>query len=96
VHQIPDSNEYTKTLGVEWNTRLDHFRLAVTQPPLSDVATKRIIVSDIAKTYDVLGWFSPKVKILLQKLWEQRWTGMTPFLSRSMRYGLDGGRNFSC
>ena len=75
VHQIPDSNEYTKTLGVEWNTRLDHFRLAVTQPPSSDVATKRTIVSDIAKTYDVLGWFSPtivKVKILLQRLWEQK------------------------
>ena len=57
-------------LGVEWNTRLDHFRLAVTQPPSSDVATKRTIVSDIAKTYDVLGWFSPtivKVKILLHQ-----------------------------
>ena len=30
-------------------------------------------MSDVAKTFDVLGWFSPaiiKVKILLQQLWE--------------------------
>ena len=30
-------------------------------------------MSDIAKTYDVLGWFAPviiKAKILLQKVWE--------------------------
>ena len=31
-------------------------------------------MSDIAKTFDVLGWFSPtiKVKFLLQQLWEQK------------------------
>ena len=30
-------------------------------------------MSDIAKTFDVLGWFSPtvvKAKILLQRVWE--------------------------
>lgn len=30
-------------------------------------------MSDIAKTYDVLGWFAPaivKIKVLLQRLWE--------------------------
>ena len=35
---------------------------------LSPHITKRALVSDIAKTYDILGWFSPaiiKVKILL-------------------------------
>ena len=38
-----------------------------------DKVTKRGFVSDIAKMYDVLGWFSPtiiKVKILLQRVWE--------------------------
>lgn len=47
VHQIPDSNEYTKTLGVEWNTTHDHFRLAITQLPSSDIVMKRTIVSDV-------------------------------------------------
>ena len=34
-----------------------------------------MLVSDVAKTFDVFGWFSPTIitiKILLQKLWEQR------------------------
>ena len=83
VHQIPDSCEYTKTLGVEWNTKHDYFRLAVAQLNSSDAATKRTIISDIARTYDVLGWFSPtmiKVKILLQRLWEEKvdWDDSVP------------------
>ena len=35
--------------------------------------TKRILTSDIARTFDVLGWVSPvvvKAKILLQRMWE--------------------------
>ena len=52
---------------------LDHFRLTIAKPPSSLPITKRILASDIAKTFDVLGWFSPsiiKIKILLQQLWE--------------------------
>ena len=75
MHLIPDSHEYVKTLGIEWNANADHFRLTIADlPPLEDV-TKRILVSDIAKTFDALGWFSPsiiKVKILLQQLWESK------------------------
>lgn len=40
-------------------------------------------MSDIAKTFDVLVWFSPtiiKMKILLQKLWELKidWNDVIP------------------
>ena len=70
-----DPDQYTKTLGIEWNASQDHFRLTVAElPPITNI-TKRALVSDIAKIYDVLGWFSPaiiKVKILLQRLWEQK------------------------
>jgi hypothetical protein len=34
-----------------------------------------MLISDIAKTFDVLGWVSPaiiKAKIFLQKLWEEK------------------------
>ena len=37
--------------------------------------TKRFLVSDVSKTFDVLGWFSPctiKMKILFQQLWEMK------------------------
>ena len=75
THAITEAETYTKTLGIEWNSNSDHFRLTVADlPPLTNV-TKRLLVSDIAKTFDVLGWFSPaiiKVKILLQRLWEMK------------------------
>ena len=69
THHIPTPDEYTKTLGIEWNANLDHFRLTVASLQETDNMTKRALVSDIAKTFDVLGWFSPstiKAKILLQ------------------------------
>ena len=75
TYVISDTEGYTKTLGLEWNTNMDHFRLTVADlPPLENV-TKHLLVSDIAKTFDVLGWFAPsiiKAKILLQRLWEQK------------------------
>lgn len=73
VHHISEV-EYTKTLGIEWNVHMDHFRLTVADLSPLDEVTKRKLVSDIAKTFDVLGWFSPTivtVKILLQRLWEE-------------------------
>lgn len=73
---ISDQDEvYTKTLGIEWHSVLDHFRLSVSSHPSHSTLTKRALVSDIAKTYDVLGWFAPviiKAKILLQRVWESK------------------------
>ena len=49
------------------------FCLTVTDFPSLEDVTKRTLVSDIAKTFDVLGWFSPTIitmEILLQHLWE--------------------------
>ena len=73
LHTIPDPDEYTKALGIQWNSGLDHFRLTVAKLPNTKDLSKRLLVSDIAKTFDVLGWFSPaiiKIKILLQRIWE--------------------------
>ena len=75
THDIPNPDEYTKALGIQWNAYIDHFRLTVSPLQHTDGMTKRAFVSDIAKTYDVLGWFSPsiiKAKILLQRVWESK------------------------
>ena len=72
ILSITESQGYTKTLGIEWNPTFDHFRLTINELPQCDNLTKRGLVSDIAKTFDVLGRFSPtiiKAKILLQKVW---------------------------
>ena len=74
-HVLPTEEEYTKTLGVEWNSKKDHFRLTVSDPPPLETLTKRGLASDVAKTFDILGWFAPAtitVKILLQRLWEEK------------------------
>ena len=74
MYTIPDSYmEYVKTLGIEWNANLDLFHLTVAKLPSSRFITRRILASDVVKTFDVLGWFSPsiiKIKIILQQLWE--------------------------
>ena len=62
-----------KALGVHWDTDLDN--LYVATPTLTPITgpTKRQIASGVAKTFDLMGWFSPSVivlKILLQKLWK--------------------------
>ena len=75
IQSLPEPEEYTKTPGIEWNSNMDHFRLTIAKLPPLDNITKRMLVSDVAKTFDILGWFSPttiKVKILLQRLWEQK------------------------
>jgi hypothetical protein len=80
THHIPSPDGYTKTLGIEWNANLD---LTVASLQDTDNVTKRALISDIAKTFDALGWFSPtiiKAKILLQRLWESRigWDDLLP------------------
>ena len=81
VHAISDV-ECTKTLGLEWNTVTDTFQLTVPEISGSPL-TKRVLVSNIAKVFDVLGWFSPTIismKILLQRVWESRlnWDEIVP------------------
>ncbi len=73
TQELPTSDEYTKTLGIQWNALKDCFKLSTPSPTPLETLTKRGLVSDVAKTFDALGWFSPstiKAKILMQKLWE--------------------------
>jgi hypothetical protein len=41
IHTISDTDEYTKTLGVEWNVRLDNFRLTVSDLPTNRNPTSK-------------------------------------------------------
>ena len=70
--KLPETMKYTKTLGIEWNTVLDHFRLTLTTAPIPDAVTKRVLISDVSKVFHIFGWFAPctiKMKILFQQLW---------------------------
>ena len=52
---LSDSSQCTKTLGVEWNTSTDHFRVKVTELPPIECMTKRSLVSEVARMFDALG-----------------------------------------
>ena len=83
IQEISEADVYTRTLGIEWNARGDYFRLTVGEAPSSECLTKRKLVSEIAKIYDVLGWFAPStvcMKILLQRVWERKieWDELVP------------------
>lgn len=52
---ITESTGYTKTLGIEWISKEDVFRLTITDPPDRKPLIKRLLTSDIAKTFEVLG-----------------------------------------
>ena len=67
-------SEHGKTLGLHWDTERDVFHVAAPCLKPAVVPTKRQILSDIARTYDVMGWCAPamvKAKIMVQRLWQQ-------------------------
>ena len=87
IHAISDV-KCTKTLGLEWNTVADTLQLTVPEISGSQL-TKRVLVSNIAKIFDVLGWFSLTIismKILLQRVWELHldWDEMVPIEIQSI------------
>ncbi|XP_018338850.1 PREDICTED: uncharacterized protein LOC108746527 [Trachymyrmex septentrionalis] len=66
-----DQEGSTKVLGIHWHPATDSFRFSVTVSP-TGFPTKRLVLSEIAKLFDPLGWVSPvtiRAKILLQELW---------------------------
>ncbi len=65
--------ECHKALGLHWDTRKDTLHVSTPTFNVDDEPTKRKIASDVAKTFDLLGWFAPctiVVKVLLQELWK--------------------------
>ena len=42
-HSMPDATEYTKTLRIQWNSIMDHFRLTVAEfPPVENIIVLKV------------------------------------------------------
>jgi len=70
-----DTDHAVKALGVLWNTTTDHFTFAVNTGHQSFSLTKRILLSELARVFDPLGWLSPvtiKAKLMFQDLWKEK------------------------
>ena len=68
------SAAYPKALGVSWDSREDTMHTSINLPDSHSV-TKRGVISDIARTFDVLGWVAPVIlpmKLLYRDLWQTK------------------------
>ncbi len=73
VQELPTPNELHKALGIYWDTCRDSLHISTSSLKPSEELTKRNLTSDIARTFDVLGWIAPAIlllKLLMQRFWE--------------------------
>uniref|UniRef100_A0ABD2WDA3 Reverse transcriptase domain-containing protein n=1 Tax=Trichogramma kaykai TaxID=54128 RepID=A0ABD2WDA3_9HYME len=64
-------DEAVSTLGLKWLPRLDCFTFQFKPVLTTSPATRRTVLSDIARTFDLMGWLCPVLivaKILLQDI----------------------------
>src|SRR5438874_13593192 len=69
-----DHQESVKALGIKWNPNGDHFYFDVEEKKPAMKITKREVLSEIARTFDPIGWLTPTTviaKILFQDLWRE-------------------------
>ena len=65
---------YPKALGIVWDSTQDTMSTDVKQES-EYVPTKRGILSNVSKTFDVLGWITPVIfpmKLLMRELWKSK------------------------
>nr|XP_046478634.1 uncharacterized protein LOC124217271 [Neodiprion pinetum]XP_046478636.1 uncharacterized protein LOC124217272 [Neodiprion pinetum] len=77
VEFITDENPVHRTLGISWDPRQDNLLYNVKRIQPSKRVTKRYILSEIAKIFDLLGSLSPVIltsKVLIQKCWKAKTT----------------------
>lgn len=61
-----------KTLGLTWDRIKDVLKYQIKLPPTTTKTTKRIILSEVQKLFDPLGFLVPALipaKLIIQKLW---------------------------
>ena len=78
----------SKALGLKWDSQLDEMSPSIFSSATYST-TKRGVVSDVSKTYDVLGWISPTIlymKIIFQQLWQKgvSWDSQVPEEERQL------------
>ena len=64
---------HSKALGLEWDSSNDLMAPSIFVSPVYK-ATKRGIISDVSKSYDILGWIAPAtllMKLLFQQFWKK-------------------------
>ena len=69
LKEVTDTSLYPKALGLEWDSSKDIMSTSLNLPE-QYLSSKRGIISDVAKTFDVLGPTILCMKVLYQQPWE--------------------------
>lgn len=67
-----ETNVSVQVLGISWQAAKDSFVFQIDSQAIQGPATKRSVLSKIAKTFDPMGWIAPVIisaKIFMQSLW---------------------------
>lgn len=70
---VIDFSTTFKTLGICWQPSCDKFQFKSSTPKQIETWTKRLVLSEIAKLFDPLGWLAPCVaqaKMVMQEIWK--------------------------
>ena len=74
VKELPTPAECChKPLGIHWDPQQDCFHAAIPKFNSQENLTKQKLTSDIARTFNIMGWYTPAtimMKTLLQNIWE--------------------------
>lgn len=68
-----NADDVIKSLGLSWKPERDEFQFTVENNTIRTKATKRMLLSDLNKIFDPLGFLAPVLvrgKIFLQQLWQ--------------------------
>lgn len=104
IRQFPDMKEdevtigseeedISSVLGLKWNARADTFCFRVKESKPTAKITKRIMLSEVARLYDPVGFLSPVTiigKIFIQKIWQENcgWDDPVPTYLQRQWHGL--------
>ena len=92
LQAISPPDQCHKALGIHWGTVKYSLHVATLTLQDENLPTKRKIASDVARTFDLMGWSLTLLKVFIRKLGLD-WDEQVPF--RSCRTGETGGRNFT-
>ncbi|XP_049300569.1 uncharacterized protein LOC125774382 [Anopheles funestus] len=74
-----NKSQFVSTLGLIWEPAADVIRFRIELPPSASVLTKRLVLSYIARIFDILGVLGPTIviaKLFMQQLWSLKENGV--------------------
>ena len=95
TQQLPDPDQCTKTLGIEWNARQDHFRLTVAALPISP--SQHLSLTLLGPMISLVGSLpqSSRSRYSYSNSGNRMLAGMTPYHNLSWMSGYNSALSYT-